>query len=276
MTCRITTLCENTVPVSRGLVGEHGLSMLIECDEGTVLFDTGQGMGLTENARRLGKDLSRVSSIVLSHGHYDHTGGLLAALEAAGRAKVIAHPDAFLRKVGVLPDGEPLDIGIPFAASDVEGLADLCLTRDPFRVSKGILTTGTIPAVTAFEHVDEGLFVEKAGELVRDDVADDLALILESPRGSIVIAGCSHRGVVNALLHARQLTGDERIAAVIGGMHLARASAAQLEGTIRAFAEMKVGKIVMSHCSGLEASSAVRAALGEKVAFNRVGSSFEL
>src|SRR5512143_2067978 len=92
MECQITILCENTVP-RPGLMGEHGFAAYVETSAGTLLFDTGQGMGLIPNAINLRKDLSRVSKLVFSHGHYDHTGGLLAFLGVHGPCDIVAHPD---------------------------------------------------------------------------------------------------------------------------------------------------------------------------------------
>lgn len=271
----ITTLCENTVPISQGLVGEHGLSFLIESEDGSFLFDTGQGIGLESNAKKLGKDLSCVSRIILSHGHYDHTGGLESMLETGKGLRIVAHPDIFQEKVGVLPGREPVKIGITLERGTLEERAELVLTQEPHRIEDTVLTTGEVPMKTPFESIDPGLLVQKGGELVRDELLDDLSLILRTASGLVVVVGCSHRGIVNIIEHARRITKEDNIRAVLGGMHLERASEEQLAHTISYFESLGSEKIVMSHCSGLEASSKVKNALGDRVVFNRVGATFE-
>ena len=272
---RITTLCENTVPISMGLVGEHGLSFLIEGPDHVILFDTGQGLGLMKNAANLGKDIRDVDHVVLSHGHYDHTGGLDAVLEVNPGVSLVAHPDIFDEKMGVLPGQDPLPIGLPLSRGIVERRTRMVLTREPHEIARGVKTTGEIPMVTAFESVDAGLHVKTREGLKKDEVRDDLALVLASDQGPVVVVGCSHRGIVNILMTVRKITGSDRIRAVLGGMHLQRASDRQIEETIRAFGSYGIETLVMSHCTGLEASSRVREVIGESVLFNKVGAVFE-
>lgn len=272
---KITTLCENTVPISIGLVGEHGLSFLIEGPDHVILFDTGQGLGLARNAVKLGKDLGHVDHVVLSHGHYDHTGGLEAVFEASPGVTLVAHPDVFDEKMGVLPGAAPLPIGLPLTRGIVARRTNMVLTREPHRIGQGARTTGEVPMTTSWESVDQGLYVRTPEGLKKDEVLDDLALVLDSETGPVVVVGCSHRGIINILRAVRKLTGSDRIRAVLGGMHLQRASDRQLEETIRAFGTYGIEKLVMSHCTGLEASARIREAIGDKVLFNRVGAVFE-
>ncbi|MFH1435061.1 MAG: MBL fold metallo-hydrolase [Pseudomonadota bacterium] len=275
MSFKITTLCENTVPISAGLIGEHGISFTIEHDGAAVLFDTGQGMGLLDNAVRLGKDLSAVDVVILSHGHYDHTGGLPAVFAKSPGVKLVAHPDIFQEKMGVLPGKEPKAIGLPLKRTTIEKNADLILTTGPWSLSDRIMTTGEVPMKAQFEKIDAGLFVRSNGELMPDEMRDDLSLILKTEAGVVVVLGCCHRGVVNTMTRAKELTGEDRVHALIGGMHLERASPEQLEATMSALDQGGVEIIAVSHCTGLEAAAKMRAALGPRVTFNRVGSVFE-
>lgn len=275
MKCTITTLCENTVPISQGLIGEHGLAFFIEYDNRAILFDTGQGISLSTNAEKLRKDLSSVSSIVLSHGHYDHVGGLKDVLERKPGINVIAHPFIFQEKVGVLPGEDPINIGMPFKRDFLNERANIILTEEPYVVTMHMMTTGIIPMRTAYENIDDELFTRVGKDLVRDEILDDLSLILRTNKGVVVVVGCSHRGIVNIIMHVQKLTGERNIHAVLGGMHLERASQEQLEKTIEFFQAFNIEKIVLSHCTGQEASAKIYRALGDRVLFNEVGAVYE-
>ncbi len=275
MKCMITTLCENTVPISQELVGEHGLAFFIEYDNEAILFDTGQGIGLSANAEKLGIDLSSISNIVLSHGHYDHTGGLKDALEQKPGINVIAHPLIFQEKVGILPGKDPITIGMPFKRDFLSERANIILTEEPYAITLHMMTTGIIPMKTAYEKVDDELFARVGKGLVRDEILDDLSLILRTNKGVVIVVGCSHRGIVNIIKHVQKLTGEKNIHAVLGGMHLERASAIQLERTIEFFKAFDIEKIVLSHCTGKETSAKIYRALGDRVMFNEVGAVYE-
>ena len=271
MSVRITVLSDNTVK-SPGLLGEHGLSFLIESGDESLLLDTGEGYVLRHNADKLKVDLERVGKVVLSHGHYDHTGGLKAVLASGSGKAVFGHPDMFGKKVALLK-GKRLAIGIPHRREELEQLgATFHLSKDPVEVAHGIVTTGQVPRVTDFEEVDKTLHVEEGGEIVRDELHDDLSLILDSPQGLVLLLGCCHTGVINTLWRAINLTGKRRFAAVIGGMHLMSAGEKQLTQTIHTLRSFEIDRIFPCHCTGAKASIRLWNALGEdRVYFAGVG-----
>ena len=277
MQFRVTTLCDNYVPAGgRGLVGEHGLAMLIETPEQTILFDTGQGLGLETNARVLGIDLNRVGQVVLSHGHYDHCGGLGSLLAMGTPFTLTVHPRCFERKVGRFPGRADVQIGCPVERDAVEQqVSELKMSAAPVRVAPGVTTTGEVPLETDFESVDRVLLREDNGELVADDVLDDLSLVLETAEGLVVLLGCAHRGVINNVRRACEVTGRDDVHAIIGGMHLSRASAGQLKRTLEELRKLKVRRLVPGHCTGTAAFARMRSALGDVVQVNQVGSVFE-
>jgi len=253
MAIQITTLSENTANI--GCLAEWGLSILITTKNLNILMDTGRSLSATYNADALGIDLSRVDKIVLSHGHYDHTGGLRHVLRRTGEVEVIAHPDIWAAKYDRLDDQE-LYIGIPFQRAELEGLGTrFKLTRDPVKLGDGIMTTGEIPMTTHFEKIDPELYIKDNDTLKPDPLADDLALIIDSEAGLIVILGCGHRGVINTLRHARKLTANRPIYAVIGGSHLFRASEDQINKTVDALKEMGIKKLGLCHCTGFAAAA---------------------
>jgi 7,8-dihydropterin-6-yl-methyl-4-(beta-D-ribofuranosyl)aminobenzene 5'-phosphate synthase len=254
MEIRIATLSENTA--NYGFLAEWGLSILVEVDGTRVLMDTGLGFSAVHNAQLMGIDLSTIDRIVLSHGHADHTGGLRDVLKMKGEVEIIAHPDIWDAKYVQRSQNAFQYIGIPFAKEELESRgARFNLTREPVHITEHIITTGGIPMLSSYESMDNNLFVKEDGLLHPDPLADDLALIIDTDFGLVVILGCGHRGVVNTLRHAQKLTGKEMIYAAIGGIHLFRASDEQIELTIAELQSMGVQKLGVSHCTGFKASS---------------------
>jgi len=177
-------------------------------------------------------------------------------LKMKGEVEIIAHPDIWDAKYVQRSQDAFQYIGIPFSGEQLESRgARFNLTREPVHITEHILTTGEIPMTSGYEDIDKNLFVKKDGALHPDPVADDLALIIDTDFGLVVIFGCGHHGIVNTLRHAQKLTGKEMIYAAIGGIHLFRASDEQIELTIAELKEMGIQKLGVSHCTGFKASS---------------------
>jgi len=254
MQIRITTLSENTA--NYGFLAEWGLSILVEVDGARTLMDTGLSFSVVHNAQLMGVDLSAIDRIVLSHGHADHTGGLRDVLKVKGEVEVIAHPDIFTAKYVQRNQEGVKYCGIPFSREELESRgARFNLTREPIRISENVMTTGEIPMVSGYEGVENNLFVKEGAALHQDPLADDIALVVDTEFGLVVILGCAHRGIVNTLRHAQNLTGKELVYAAIGGTHLFRASGEQIEKTIADLKEMGIQKLGVSHCTGFRASA---------------------
>ena len=270
MTVRVTTLVDNTV-ATRGLLAEHGLSLWIDTGECCVLFDTGQGLTLTHNAAALGVDLNEAHAVLLSHGHYDHTGGLHHLLSARPGLDVFLHPAALGVKFSTRGGGAPRDIGIPQV--DREALSErakLRWTVGPTRIGEHLTLTGPIPRVVAFEDA-EGDFFKDANACTADPLVDDQAAFVETEKGIIVFLGCAHAGVVNTLRYVADITGGRPIHAVVGGMHLASASRPQVEAAIQSIVEMGVSRVVPAHCTGLVAAALLQERFGVGCSPVRVG-----
>jgi 7,8-dihydropterin-6-yl-methyl-4-(beta-D-ribofuranosyl)aminobenzene 5'-phosphate synthase len=216
---------------------------------------------LVRNAEVLGADLSGLSAVVLSHGHYDHTGGLDAVLEVApGEAPVHAHPAATAPKYAVSAGGEPREIGF---RGGPEAAGRLKLSREPVEVVPGVRTTGQVPRVTTFEDTGGPFFLDPGG-LEPDPLFDDQSLLVEAAGGHVLIAGCAHSGIVNTLRHARDLAGGGRFLAVLGGMHLAAASEQRLSATTLMLREMDVAAVGPAHCTGEAVCSRMAGEFGER------------
>jgi 7,8-dihydropterin-6-yl-methyl-4-(beta-D-ribofuranosyl)aminobenzene 5'-phosphate synthase len=250
---KITILMENTAPLS-DLRSEHGLSIFIETRGGKVLFDAAQSDALIPNMRQLLGQSLHADAAVISHGHYDHTGALLVALDLCGNPPLYTHPGIFTRRWSIRP-GRVREIGMLWSRKEIHAhTTRLHLSADPVEVVPGVFTTGQIPRQTPFEDVGGPFFLDTLGA-IPDPLDDDMALVVDGRGGIVVILGCAHSGVVNTLLHVRDQFPGKAIRAVIGGMHLHAASDERMSGTVQALREIAPGMIAAGHCTGDEAVS---------------------
>ena len=272
MSIRILTLSENTAGMP-GVLAEWGLSILIETKGLKILIDTGASSTVPHNVRQLGVDLSSIQKIVLSHGHFDHTGGLKGVLLQAGRKiEVIAHPDVFGNKHTRTGQTERY-IGIPYNRKELESAgASFKLSKEPVWLTKDIVTTGEIPMVTEYEKIEPNFVIKDDDKFVPDTFSDDRALIIKTASGLVVILGCAHRGMINTLRHAQKITGVQEINTVIGGTHLLQASEERTLMTAATLQEMGVQRVGVSHCTGMKASVLLAQQLGDAFFSNNTGS----
>jgi 7,8-dihydropterin-6-yl-methyl-4-(beta-D-ribofuranosyl)aminobenzene 5'-phosphate synthase len=275
MTFTITTLAENSVPQGAiGLLGEHGQSFYVETGEKRILFDVGQGLVLSNNARCLGIDLKRVDTVILSHGHNDHTGGLKALTAYNSSFTLFADPAAFFEKF-VKSEGEIFDRGISVEAAFLEKIGvRLRLDTQPAQIAPGVSTTGEIPMETDFESLEPVFFTKENGATIPDLLPDDRALVLDTEKGLVILLGCTHRGIINTLRHVRRLTGKENIHAVIGGLHLGKADEEKLTAIIESLRAFEIDRIGVGHCTGMRAAKRLMDAFGDRVFLNAVGKAF--
>jgi 7,8-dihydropterin-6-yl-methyl-4-(beta-D-ribofuranosyl)aminobenzene 5'-phosphate synthase len=277
VTFRITILCENSVGPLSGTLGEHGFSALIEPSSGDpLLFDTGQGLTLLHNARRMNKDLSKVKQVAISHGHYDHSGGLKPLLVECGSKMVYSHPSVFRPRYRVKDTGECFSIAIPATREELESAgASFNLSKEFRTIAPGVYLTGEVPRVTDFETGDQGLYCDCTGQEL-DTTPDDQSLVLETEKGLVLILGCCHAGLVNTIEHIAYMTGRRDVFAVIGGTHLGFCSQEQIGKTAAALRTLGIKKLAASHCTGFAASARLSRELPKEFQVAMVGYSMKV
>lgn len=270
---RLTIVCENTVGRPLPLLGEHGFACLIDCPAGRLLFDTGRGLALLHNLATLGIDPESIDAIVLSHGHDDHTGGLLPLLRTIGPRPVYAHPGIFGERYFV-KDGERRAIGLTVDRHELEAAGARFRELDELtEIAEGLWFSGEIARVSPVEHGDPCLVRPQAtdGGLVPDTFADDAALAIQTSRGLVVLLGCAHAGLINTLEHFTRYLEKRRLHAVIGGTHLGPVGEPQFRATLNYLETLDPVRIGVGHCTGQLRAALLQERFPERVFFVPVG-----
>lgn len=262
----ITCLVNDEIQPGSGLRAEHGLSFLIQTDEKRLLFDTGpDGRVLLYNATKLGLDLRAVADVVLSHSHPDHTGGLMTVLSLARGCRLFAHPAIFQARFARRRWWKPKYIGLPLSPREAEEYAQLKLSSQPIEVASQVWTTGEVAPRPEVEGRSARHLIRTPHGWAPDPYADDMALVLETPQGSVVVLGCAHAGFLNTLAHVRR-TFDGRIQAVLGGAHLLDLGEEEIDHIIAILREEYGSlRLYLNHCTGKRALGALGHACGERV-----------
>lgn len=278
MSIQIAIICENTVGRPIKAKGEHGFACLVQTPDVNWLLDTGASETLLSNLAALEYDAQKIDRIVLSHGHYDHSGGLLSLLETIGPRPVYAHPQIFSERFWQ-GQHERRDISLPYTRKALEAAgADFVLLDQFTTLAEGIHFSGTIPRDFALEQGDPHLIKATSDGLgwQADDFCDDAALAIESPAGLVLLLGCAHAGLINTVEYFRSRLGQQRIHAIIGGTHLGPASDEQFKATLDYLGQLDFDRLGVAHCTGQIRSAQLYARFPNKVFFANVGTTVKV
>ncbi len=260
---------------------EHGFSMLIRvfCNDNfhSILFDTGVSpKGVITNAKGMGLNLAEVETIVLSHGHYDHFGGLVNVLKIINKKNlpIIVHEDMFKMRGVVIPDGTVRRLP-RFPTEAQAAPAKYLVTKQPYLLANdSILVTGEIPREVEFEKGFPRQRVFSDGKWQPDPwVWDDRAIVINvKHKGLVVISGCAHAGIVNTTLYARQITGVAKVHVVMGGFHLGgKECEPRISRTVEMLKQLNPEIAVPSHCTSWRGIYAIFEAMPRAFVWNSVG-----
>ena len=265
---------------------EHGFSVLIRIfskeNYHTILFDTGlSSQGVVSNAKRMGVNLTDVEYVVLSHGHYDHFGGLVKVVNAIGRKdlSIIIHHDMFKTRGVINSDGHMREYPKFPLENQVAPAKYLCRKKSTLLADRSILVTGEIPRKTDFEKGFSNHYAFSSEGWIPDPwLWDDRAIVINvKQKGLVVISGCAHAGIINTTFFAQQITGVPKIFAIMGGFHLAgKEHETRINQTIEALQQLNPAMIVPMHCTGWLGKSAISRAMPKAFVYNSVGHLYRL
>ena len=263
---KLTVLCDNNTKIDHYVYAEPALSFLIETDEKKILFDFGYSDVYVKNAEILGVDLDDVDICVLSHGHNDHTGGMVHWTK---KVSLICHPDCLHETVY-----EGLQIGCPLSESKIKEKFDLHLTKEPCWITENLCFLSEIPTLYDFEKRTVIGLKCCAGVWSDDLVMEDSALVLKTTEGLWILTGCSHAGICSITQYAKEVIGIDTIAGIIGGFHLLEKNE-KLTKTIDVLKEMKVGRLIPMHCVNLVSKIEMAKSLEIEEAYSGMSIEFE-
>ena len=248
-----------------GLVAEHGLSIYIEAHGRKILFDTGASDLFVKNAEKMNINLEEVEELIISHGHYDHTGGVPAFCEINKIAPIYVHENAFYENFSLNENGERSMDSIPWTEHECAEIDPRIVRTSGVKwIDENIVISGTVPGIDGYEPTATFYRILEDGSVIEDNMDHEQMLVIREPEGLYVFSGCSHRGVVPAIRYAREIFGGEKIAALVAGMHLYSADEEMRNKVVGQIIEEEIDIVMPVHCTGINAICDLKTALKDK------------
>jgi 7,8-dihydropterin-6-yl-methyl-4-(beta-D-ribofuranosyl)aminobenzene 5'-phosphate synthase len=251
---------------------------MIERGNEKYLWDTGPGISLPSNLKALGKNVKKLTGIVLSHGHYDHTGGLKWAVQESGGVQVVAHREIFSQHMAFNRKDSseaPHAVGCPYSRQELEELgAAFHFVNYTKEIYSGIRFITGIDRIAAQLPTDPHLVIPKGDTFVPDPMEDDASLLLETDGSPLLLLGCAHAGVLNILDHIKHKMGINKLSAVLGGTHLMFFKTGNTQTFIERLEEFSVDMIGVSHCTGFKAAVELANHFGDRFKIGSAGTNF--
>ena len=264
---RLKVLVDNNTLIDEYYLGEPAVSYYIEDGNDIILFDTGYSDVFMKNASKMNIDLNKVTKVVISHGHDDHTGGLKYFFNNKKDIELIANPNCFNYK----EDEDGLYIGSSLNKEELDSLCNLNLAKIPVKISHNITYLGEIPKMNNFEEREVIGSTIISDNKIPDEVKDDSAIVYKSDKGLFIITGCSHSGICNIIEYAKEICDDNRVYGVIGGFHLFDNND-RLKNTIKYFKDNNISILYPCHCVSLKA----KIEIAKEMNVNEVGVGLEI
>ena len=286
------------------LLAAHGFSALIDLSPSgpTILWDAGvTGLTVVENMQRMEIDPGTIDKIALSHSHPDHIAGVTAVLKAIDArpqpkkwepdatmeqilshintpsVPLIAHPAVFRERWKIAKDGTKRGPFFPPPRGEWEAAgADIVLSEGPYQLGPGCWTTGLVPRLSFEESGRSATSAYRQGDtFLYDDIEDDQAVVINiEGKGLVVVAGCAHSGIVNTVNYAREISGVDRVWAIVGGLHLARAEEWEVQRTVDEIQKLELVMVVASHCTGFKAMCQFATRMPDQFVLGLVGTTY--
>ncbi|NLY81898.1 MAG: MBL fold metallo-hydrolase [Clostridiales bacterium] len=257
---------------------EWGLSVLIEADGLKIVYDLGTTDMVMDNAKVMNVNMEDVDAVAISHGHFDHTGGIPAFCKVNKKAKIYIHKNAFSvfhgKENGIIDD---YNCGVIIPKQELERLEDrFVLTDGVTRLSDNILISGTIPDVPGIVPTETFYLEKDDGTIIEDDLRHEQFMVIRNgDKGLFIIDGCSHKGILPAIKYAQELFPGEKIQGILAGLHMYPAGAKEINSAIKNIEEYSPDVIMPLHCTGMKAICMFKQHFGDRCIIASGGDEYE-
>jgi len=252
----ITTLTDNNAATGSGCGSEHGFSTLIEYNGSTILFDTGKSDLFIKNANLLHKDLSHVDTLVISHGHYDHGGGVKDLLDTYDYNHLTLYTgQGFMKRKFVVEEGKERELGVNFDRHylNTKGVIWKAICQETLMIKPGFFLVSCFKHLKE-EHVNRRFLIEDENGVRIDHFTDEICLVIDSPKGLVMIVGCSHPGILS-MIESVSERFSRPLYALLGGIHLYDSDEQRRTRVLDSLIAMDIPMLGVSHCTGTDAES---------------------